>query len=136
MREEHKKFESYKTQSRILAENKIDTAEDLTAFREKTQSRIAELIKMRNDLRNELKRANRAGDEELAHACRYNIEIASRNLKDARAEVAACDSIFENNSTVRQKLQAIENNQFRGKENKEKDEHIRRSGRSGRKNDS
>lgn len=136
MREEHKKFESYKTQSRILAENKIDTAEDLTAFREKTQSRIAELIKMRNDLRNELKRANRAGDEELAHACRYNIEIASRNLKDARAEVAACDSIFENNSTVRQKLQAIENNQFRGKENKEKDEHIRRSGRSGRKNES
>lgn len=129
------KMRSYSDQLLMLTEHKIETKEQLLAFREKATAQIPEVIKLRQDMRNALKRAIRAGDETMISKTKYNIDIYSRQLKKLRREINACDGVLERMESVREKLTRIEDEKFRGKD-RLKNEHISRSGRSGSTNES
>lgn len=135
VREDQGKMRSYSDQLLMLTEHKIETKEQLLAFREKATAQIPEVIKLRQDMRNALKRAIRAGDETMISKTKYNIDIYSRQLKKLRREINACDSVLERMDSVREKLTRIEDEKFRGKD-RLKNEHISRSGRSGSTNES
>lgn len=133
--EDQGKMRSYSDQLLMLTEHKIETKEQLLAFREKATAQIPEVIKLRQDMRNALKRAIRAGDETMISKTKYNIDIYSRQLKKLRREINACDGVLERMDSVREKLTRIEDEKFRGKD-RLKNEHISRSGRSGSTNES
>lgn len=135
VREDQGKMRSYSNQLLMLTEHKIETKEQLLAFREKATAQIPEVIKLRQDMRNALKRAIRAGDETMISKTKYNIDIYSRQLKKLRREINACDGVLERMDSVREKLTRIEDEKFRGKD-RLKNEHISRSGRSGSTNES
>ena len=135
VREDQGKMRSYSDQLLMLTEHKIETKEQLLAFREKATAQIPEVIKLRQDMRNALKRALRAGDETMISKTKYNIDIYSRQLKKLRREINACDEVLERMDSVREKLTRIEDEKFRGKD-RLKNEHISRSGRSGSTNES
>ena len=135
VREDQGKMRSYSDQLLMLTEHKIETKEQLLAFREKATAQIPEVIKLRQDMRNALKRAIRAGDETMISKTKYNIDIYSRQLKKLRREINACDGVLERMDSVREKLTRIEDEKFRGKD-RLKNEHISRSGRSGSTNES
>ena len=135
VREDQGKMRSYSDQLLMLTEHKIETKEQLLAFREKATAQIPKVIKLRQDMRNALKRAIRAGDETMISKTKYNIDIYSRQLKKLRREINACDGVLERMDSVREKLTRIEDEKFRGKD-RLKNEHIRRSGRSGSTNES
>lgn len=135
VREDQGKMRSYSDQLLMLTEHKIETKEQLLAFREKATAQIPEVIKLRQDMRNALKRAIRAGDETMISKTKYNIDIYSRQLKKLRREINACDGVLERMESVREKLTRIEDEKFRGKD-RIKNEHISRSGRSGSTNES
>ena len=135
VREDQGKMRSYSDQLLMLTEHKIETKEQLLAFREKATAQIPEVIKLRQDMRNALKRAIRAGDETMISKTKYNIDIYSRQLKKLRREINACDGVLERMDSVREKLTRIEDEKFRGKD-RIKNEHISRSGRSGSTNES
>ena len=135
VREDQGKMRSYSDQLLMLTEHKIETKEQLLAFREKATAQIPEVIKLRQDMRNALKRAIRAGDETMISKTKYNIDIYSRQLKKLRREINACDGVLERMESVREKLTRIEDEKFRGKD-RLKNEHISRSGRSGSTNES
>lgn len=135
IREDQGKMRSYSDQLLMLTEHKIETKEQLLAFREKATAQIPEVIKLRQDMRNALKRAIRAGDETMISKTKYNIDIYSRQLKKLRREINACDGVLERMDSVRGKLTRIEDEKFRGKD-RLKNEHISRSGRSGSTNES
>lgn len=135
VREDQGKMRSYSDQLLMLTEHKIETKEQLLAFREKATAQIPEVIKLRQDMRNALKRAIRAGDETMISKTKYNIDIYSRQLKKLRREVNACDGVLERMDSVREKLTRIEDEKFRGKD-RLKNEHISRSGRTGSTNES
>ena len=135
VREDQGKMRSYSDQLLMLTEHKIETKEQLLAFREKATAQIPEVIKLRQDMRNALKRAIRAGDETMISKTKYNIDIYSRQLKKLRREINACDSVLERMDSVREKLTRIEDEKFRGKD-RIKNEHVSRSGRSGSTNES
>ena len=135
VREDQGKMRSYSDQLLMLTEHKIETKEQLLAFREKATAQIPEVIKLRQDMRNALKRAIRAGDETMISKTKYNIDIYSRQLKKLRREINACDGVLERMDSVREKLTRIEDEKFRGKD-RLKTEHISRSGRSGSTNES
>lgn len=135
VREDQGKMRSYSNQLLMLTEHKIETKEQLLAFREKATAQIPEVIKLRQDMRNALKRAIRAGDETMISKTKYNIDIYSRQLKKLRREINACDGVLERMDSVRGKLTRIEDEKFRGKD-RLKNEHISRSGRSGSTNES
>ena len=88
----------------------------------------------RKDLRNALKRAERGGSVKEINEIRFEIESVTRRLKDARDELKAVDEIAERSGIMKEKLQLIADEKFRGKEVQE-NEHIRRSGRSGPSDD-
>lgn len=135
VREDQGKMRGYSDQLLMLTEHKIETKEQLLAFREKATAQIPEVIKLRQDMRNALKRAIRAGDKTMISKTKYNIDIYSRQLKKLRREINACDGVLERMDSVREKLTRIEDEKFRGKD-RLKNEHISRSGRSGSTNES
>ena len=135
VREDQGKMRSYSDQLLMLTEHKIETKEQLLAFREKATAQIPEVIKLRQDMRNALKRAIRAGDETMISKTKYTLDIYSRQLKKLRREINACDGVLERMDSVREKLTRIEDEKFRGKD-RLKNEHISRSGRSGSTNES
>ena len=113
----------------MLTEHKIENREQLLSFRAEATAQIPEVIKLRQDMRNALKRAIRAGDEVMISKTKYNIDIYTRQLKKLRREIGACDGVLERMDSVREKLKRIESEKFRGKD-RLKNEHISRSGRS------
>lgn len=135
VRADQGKMRNYSDQLLMLTEHKIETKEQLLAFREKATTQIPEVIKLRQDMRNALKRAIRAGDETMISKTKYNIDIYSRQLKKLRREINACDGVLERMDSVREKLTRIEDEKFRGKD-RLKNEHISRSGRTGSTNES
>lgn len=135
VREDQSKMRSYSDQLLMLSEHKIETKEQLSAYRASASAQIPEVTKLRQDMRNALKRAVRTGDDALISKTKYNIDIYTRQLKKLRREINACDAVFERMDSVREKLARIESEKFRGKD-RLKNEHISRSGRSGSTNES
>ena len=133
VREDQGKMRSYSDQLLMLTEHKIENREQLLAYRAEATAQIPEVIKLRQDMRNALKRAIRAGDEAMISKTKYNIDIYTRQLKKLRREIGACDGVLERMDSVREKLTRIESEEFRGKE-KIRNEHISRSGRSSSEN--
>lgn len=83
----------------------------------------------RRELKNELKRAMRAGDESSINAVKEKIKDCTDKLKPLREQVKACDEIFERSGVPREKLTELEN--ILRKE-KSADERISRSSRPDR----
>lgn len=135
VRQDATRMQSYSDQNRLLSEHHIDTPEQLRAYKQEAMNKIDETIALRQDMRNALKRAERSGDSVLISKIKFNIDLYSRQLKKLRREVAACDGVMERVETVREKLFRIEEEKFRGKE-KTKNEHISRSSRPDRENES
>ena len=133
VREDQGKMRSYSDQLLMLTEHRIENREQLLAYRAEATAQIPEVIKLRQDMRNALKRAIRAGDEAMISKTKYNIDIYTRQLKKLRREVGACDGVLERMDSVREKLKRIESEKFRGKD-RLKNEHISRSGRSSSEN--
>lgn len=133
VREDQGKMRSYSDQLLMLTEHKIENREQLLAYRAEATAQIPEVIKLRQDMKNALKRAIRAGDEAMISKTKYNIDIYTRQLKKLRREIGACDGVLERMDSVREKLKRIESEKFRGKE-KIRNEHISRSGRSSSEN--
>jgi hypothetical protein len=133
VREDQGKMRSYSDQLLMLTEHKIENREQLLAYRAEATAQIPEVIKLRQDMKNALKRAIRAGDEAMISKTKYNIDIYTRQLKKLRREIGACDGVLERMDSVREKLTRIESEKFRGKD-RLKNEHISRSGRSSSEN--
>jgi hypothetical protein len=133
VREDQGKMRSYSDQLLMLTEHKIENREQLLSYRAEATAQIPEVIKLRQDMRNALKRAIRAGDEAMISKTKYNIDIYTRQLKKLRREIGACDGVLERMDSVREKLTRIESEKFRGKD-RLKNEHISRSGRSSSEN--
>jgi len=134
MQNERRQFESYRVQFRIAAENRLETDVDLLDFKVKVMERKAGLEDRRRGLRNALRRAERSGKGEEVYRLREEIGAVNGRLKDCRAELEAVNAIAERSGILKEKLQLIAEERFRGKE-AERDEHIRRSGRSGPSDD-
>ena len=90
---------------------------------------IFEIKEDRRRLKNELKRTERTGDQDVINDVKRKLKDCTDRLKSLRAQVKACDEIFERSGVLREKLTELEKI-YR----KEKSEHeyISRSGRPNR----
>ena len=71
---------SYSDQLLMLTEHKIENREQLLSFRAEATAQIPEVIKLRQDMRNALKRAIRASDEAMISKTKYNIDIYTKGV--------------------------------------------------------
>ena len=132
MREDLTRMELLDEQTRLLAEHRIETKEDMDSYRKKATEEIESLTELRKDLRNELKRVQRKGDPEAVADIKARIGAASEEIKKKKHELYLCDFIEARSAPMERDLDALIREQNEGKEEKDNEQHLGRSGRTSR----
>ena len=104
LREDVLKLDRYIAKATLLIDNKIETVADLRAYREGLQASVAQLTAERQDLRNALKRAERAEDEPAMWDCTAQIKRVSASIRKIRKEVNLCGEIEDRSAQISEKL--------------------------------
>lgn len=81
MREDIRKLDKLDAQTRFLGENGIETYEDLESYQDRTEEEIGYLKRDRDQLRNELKRVIRKGDEAEILAVKGRISVITAKIR-------------------------------------------------------
>ena len=98
----------------LLVDHNLKTAEDVINYKKEAMDQIDENMRLRDEMRNYLKRAEAARDLIEADKARFNIGIYTMRLSKLRREVTTCDEVLERSRHVRDNLKRIEDNDFRG----------------------
>lgn len=117
MREDIRKLEQLDKQVRLLGENKIETYEDLREFREKCGTEKEELMNLRHELRNKLKRMIRAGDESAILSVKEEIATVTDKLQKLNEDIAICDKVEERAERIQSEYDLIKEQQNEREEN-------------------
>ena len=130
MRQDLRKLDRLDAQTRFLAENQIETAADLDAYRERAGHEITALTAERTDLRNKLKRTVRTGDEAAVMEGKLQIAAISGKIMKLQENLKTCDSAQKRAEEIQAQLEALHD------ERKEKtDELFGRSSGTGREDE-
>ena len=137
MREDLTKLDKLDAQVRLLSKNSIETIDDLHRFRSDAQDSLFHLNQNRRDLRNELRRLARAGDEDGVENVREKINGVNAEMKDIRKSLALCDDIELRSVRMAAVIDAIDKDLEKSERKEEKNDEQLFSGRSrtGREND-
>ncbi len=137
MREDLAKLDKLDEQTRFLAENKIETMEELQAFGERTSEESAALTEERKQLRNALKRADRQDDSAAAEQIRAQIAQISAILKRKRKQLSLCEAVLARSQPMEQALEELAEQQHENERREEKtNEHLLGGrGRTGREDE-
>lgn len=108
LRDDVIKLDRYIAETKMLIANKIETIEDLDAYRDDLNQKIDRLGEERKELRNLLKKATRRHDENEMVEIQNGIKRVSKELKKARKEVDYCADVAERSIQVRQNLKELE----------------------------
>ena len=126
LREDLYKLEKINAETKLLCNHKIDTSEQLAAYKSSIEARMATINTERKDLHNKVKRAKRSG----GNTEHITVEISdlSGQLALLRKEVRLCDGIKARSEEIPKKLHQAK------QEEKElmKNEYKRGRGRPGR----
>ena len=137
MREDLTKMDKFDRQTQLLAEHRIETLEDLSAYRSKAENDLASLEGRRAVLRNELKKANRTGDEDDIARIKGKITDTTSEMKKLREDIKLCDAIEKRSGPMEEELQKLTEEQEKttGKEREQDEQLFGRRSRTGREND-
>ena len=134
MREDLRKMDRLDEQTRFLAANHIETADDIEAYKVQATEAIAELKELRDDLRNELKRVIRKGNEQEIIVVKEKIAAVSGKITKLQDSFGICNSVLERSGQLRDELAEMEK-QIEMKEIESDEQLLRGSGGAGRKDE-
>lgn len=132
LRKDVAKLEQLDRETLFLAKEGISTMRQLENRKAAAESKIGTLIAQRNDMRKELRRLTRKGDQQATGEVRGQIGELSQRLKKLRKEVALCDGIALRSGQVKESLEQLLTQQNAERKEQTKDELSRRRGRTGR----
>ena len=109
LREDVIKLDRYIAEAKMLITHRIETIDDLTAYKAEQNQAIDRLNAERRDLRNDLKRASRAQDESGTAQIKAQIKRVSESLRKVRKEVGYCVDIEQHSAQVHTNLSELMN---------------------------
>ncbi len=125
LREDLMKLNNISQEVRLLVRHRIDTAEQLSLYKQGLEVDIERTVSERNELYR-LKRTKAVRDNpDKAAELEEQISALSGKLKGLRREVHLCDDIEERSGIMKEKLKTVREDEQQGKE-KSTNEHIRR----------
>ncbi len=127
LREDIRKMRTISQEARLLARNRIDTAEQLSSYKEDLQEKMETISTDRKRLKNRLRSA---GDEQQLAILKADISAITKELSKLRGEVKLCDGITGRSKIMAEKLKAVREDEKQEKEEKSH-EPFRRGGRTG-----
>ena len=126
LREDLLKLNNISQEVRLLVRHKIDTAEQLSLYKNGLEVQIEKLSAERKALYKKQRTVKCQSDPKLAEAVKKEIDGLTEQLKNLRREVHLCDDIAQRSGVITEKLKAVrEDEQTQGKE-KQQNEPIRR----------
>ena len=126
LREDLLKLNNISQEVRLLVRHKIDTAEQLSLYKNGLEVQIEKLSAERKALYKKQRTVKCQSDPKLAEAVKKEIDGLTEQFKNLRREVHLCDDIAERSGVITEKLKAVrEDEQNQGKE-KQQNEPIRR----------
>ena len=131
LREDIMKLDKLDEHARLLAENNIETVDDLNSFRTAVREQIEALTHQRTTLRNELKRTLRTGDSASVLTVKEKIAAVSDEMKRLQNSLDICDSVESRAGQMKTELEELHYESGKGERN---DELFRRSSGTGREN--
>lgn len=129
LREDLAKMDAISEEVKLLVGNRIDTAEQLSSYKEGLESRIELLTADRKSLYRKQRTVSVKSDEEALTKVKAQIADISKELAVLRREVRLCEDIAIRSGVIREKIKSVrEDEQSHGKENKRNEQFRRRSG--------
>ena len=126
LREDLLKLNNISQEVRLLVRHKIDTAEQLSLYKNGLEVQIEKLSAERKALYKKQRTVKCQSDPKLAEAVKKEIDGLTEQLKNLRREAHLCDDIAQRSGVITEKLKAVrEDEQNQGKE-KQQNEPIRR----------
>lgn len=129
LREDLIKLDAITQEARLLAEHRIDTAQQLSSYQSELESRIADVTSQRKQLYRKLRTVAVKSDEAASVEVSTAIATLSKELSQLRREVKLCNDIAVRSDILPERIQEIQKSQ-----RKEQNEHdqFRRCGRANR----
>lgn len=129
LREDLAKMDAISKEVKLLVGNHIDTAEQLSSYKEGLEARIELLTADRKSLYRKQRTVSVKSDEDALTKVKAQIADISKELAALRREVRLCEDIAIRSGVIREKIKAIRGDeQSQGKENKRNEQFRRRSG--------
>ena len=124
MREDIVKMDSFMKQSETLGKYRIETIGQLTDTKALLIGKISQLTADRNDLRNALRRSQRAGNEPQTKKIKEQITDISNQIKALRKEKDCLEKVEQRSAQVAENIKAItaDRAEFNGRNTKTRDE--------------
>ena len=129
------KFDKRVEEQNLLLDNDLYTHEDITDFKEQCHTEMNELIEVRKQLRNQLKRAVRADDAIWQNDIQAQIRNVSQRIHKLRRNIIVCDRILSIEPKIESDLRAVKDyTESLNRKERTPNEHIRRRSRTSREN--
>ena len=129
LREDLAKLDAISEETKLLVRNRIDTAEQLSSYKEGLETKIESLTADRKALYRMQRTVSVKSDDDALARVNGQITAISRELSALRKEVRLCEDISIRSGVIKEKIRAVrEDEQSQGKENKRDEQFRRRSG--------
>ena len=126
------KMEQITQEARLLAQHRIDTAQQLSSYKDNLEMKIETLTAERKQLYRRQRTVAVKSDEVLLSKVKAEISSLSKELSALRQEVRLCDDIAVRSGVIKETMKTVrENSNSKGKEN-EHHEQLRRRSRTDR----
>ena len=131
LREDLRKLDAISEETKLLVQNRIDTAEQLFSYRSEIEQKMESLVTGRKELYRLSRTAAVKADEGKTAEIKSRIAAISKELAGLRKELALCDGIAVRSGIIKEKIKTVREDENQRKENRE-NEHIRRRSRTNR----
>ena len=129
LREDLAKLDAISEEVKLLIGNRIDTAEQLSSYKEELETKIESLTADRKALYRKQRTVSVKSDDDTLARVKEQITVISRELSALKKEVRLCEDIAVRSGVIKEKIRAVqEDEQSQGKENKRDEQFRRRSG--------
>lgn len=126
LREDLLKLNNISQEVRLLVRHKIDTAEQLSLYKNGLEVQIEKLSAERKALYKKQRTVKCQSDPKLAETVKKEIDGLTEQLKSLRREVHLCDDIAERSGVITEKLKAVREDELTQGKEKQQNEPIRR----------
>ena len=113
LQKEIMKLDQFCEEQNLLCGNNVESYEDLIALKEDREKESLELVDLRKNLRNELKRVKRSGNEKREAEIKGQIKDISARLSVLRKDIRVCDRVIARDTQVKNKMDELHEHAIR-----------------------
>ena len=128
LREDLAKLDAISQEIKLLAANRIDTAQQLVSYKDGLETKIHVLTSERKELYRAQRTVAVKSDTEQCAAVRAKISSISKQLSQLRREVKLCEDIAIRSGVMREKIRAVRTDMQSTRKERTRDDQFRRRG--------